>query len=440
MRGIEFVQDMYCNYLTIPYEGDEEDFALRMMTENVAADFLPVELRRLDGQTYLYYNISGMQNMEILYGETPIDRKTFHTFMWQLHETIGDSRELFLPGDGFCLEPAHLFWELGTGRWKFLYVPGQDMRKSEEARGERENLAEFLVMHVDYEDKELADTVYRFYEEVCAGINFPWGEPAFSRYALKEESQKIPEQKKGREQETWESGEWEITNIGEGEREKTEPAEEEREDGTVHNHENAKGQTILSILLCAAAAITFTSGRIMPEMRKYALAASLLLAAILLATLLNQRRQRAGCKKETYGAESVTEEQPEDSFYKMAAGEEEYEEMSAAAGERTVYMEIQNRQEKKLYGVGKYRRQKISLEQMPCLVGKDKTLANHVITDSTVSRMHAKFSMEGETVWMQDLNSTNGTYHNGMRLAPNEKVALEPEDEVAFGQMQFVFR
>ncbi|MDE6950472.1 MAG: FHA domain-containing protein, partial [Lachnospiraceae bacterium] len=45
-----------------------------------------------------------------------------------------------------------------------------------------------------------------------------------------------------------------------------------------------------------------------------------------------------------------------------------------------------------------------------------------------------------ETVWMQDLNSTNGTYHNGMRLKPHEKVALETEDEIGFGQMQFVFR
>ena len=41
---------------------------------------------------------------------------------------------------------------------------------------------------------------------------------------------------------------------------------------------------------------------------------------------------------------------------------------------------------------------------------------------------------------MQDLNSTNGTYHNGMRLSPNERVILEAEDEIGFGQAQFVFR
>ena len=41
---------------------------------------------------------------------------------------------------------------------------------------------------------------------------------------------------------------------------------------------------------------------------------------------------------------------------------------------------------------------------------------------------------------MQDLNSTNGTYHNGLRLRPNEKVMLEVEDEVGLGRVQLVFR
>lgn len=439
MQGIEFVNELCCNYLTIPYEGDEEDFALRMMTENTAVAFLPMELRRLDEQRYLYYNISGMQNMEILHGEAPIDRKTFQTFMWQLHEAIEESRELFLAGDGICLEPHLLFWELGTGRWRFLYVPGKDTRELEEARNEREKLAEFLVMHMDFEDKELADIVYRFYEEVCAGINFPWRETASDIYALKAGPQKTEEWKERKEQGDWEAGEQEIT---EPEMKKAEWAdkETEREANTVNHHENEKGRTILCIFLCAAATMTLVLGRIMPEMMRYGSGAAALLAAALLVILIKRKKRKAGCRKEAYEAVSLTDTEPEDAFYKIAVREEELEEMRDTAEERTVYMEIQSSQEKKLYGVGKYRRQKIFLERMPCLVGKDKTLADHVIADPTVSRMHAKFSLEGEAVWMQDLNSTNGTYHNGMRLAPNEKVALETEDEVAFGQTQFVFR
>ena len=88
MGEFEFINDLCCNYLTIPYEGREEDFALRMMTENITDVFSDMELRRLDGRVFLYYKISGMQSIEILYAEKPMDRSAFQTFMWHLHEAI----------------------------------------------------------------------------------------------------------------------------------------------------------------------------------------------------------------------------------------------------------------------------------------------------------------------------------------------------------------
>lgn len=432
MRQIEFVNDLCCNYLTVPYEGGEEDFALRMMTENTSEAFLAIELRRLDGLAYLYYNISGMQNMGILYGEKPIDRKAFQAFMWQLHKAIEESKELFLAGDGICLDPKFIFWELGMRRWKFLYIPGSDRQGSGEARSERENLAEFLVMHMDYEDKELADTVYHFYEEVCAGTNFSVGDLTSKMHAFETKPQKGYVDFSERDEE--EAEDVEPENV------ETENVKPEREVKLADNPGNEKKQTIWCIFLCASVAMTLVSGRIRTDMMVYGGAASALFVVILLATLVKQKKQKDNCMGEAYGTVPIAAIEFKKTFYKMPGGEDEYEEKPDAAEERTVYMDMQSSPERKLYGVGKCRRQKIFLEQLPCLVGKDKTLADHVITVPSVSRMHAKFSLEGETVWMQDLNSTNGTYHNGLRLSPNEKVALEPEDEIGFGQAQFVFR
>lgn len=422
MQGIEFVNELCCNYLTIPYEEKEGDFALRMITENAADAFLPVEMRRMNGQTFLYYNISGMQNMEILYGEKPMGRETFQNFMWQLHRAIEESCELFLPGDGICLEPFCLFREWGEERWKFLYIPVQGTREPEEAGRERESLAEFLVMHMDYEDRELTEAVYRFYEEVCAGGNFSWKTEAQKMYADFGGEQEGPEKEKEEER------------IPEREQSVCEAEEEEKTEMT-GNCGNRKRQMIPGILLCAAIAMTLVSGRIMPVMMPYGGAAS----ALLIVVFVIRRMRRGRGAQEKFESEDITGREEEDVFYKTA-GREYYKENDETAQERTVYMDIENRQERKLYGIGKCRRQKIFLERLPCLVGKEKTLADYVIPDSSVSRIHAKFWMEQETVWMQDLNSTNGTYHNGMRLAPNEKVALEPEDELCFGQAQFVFR
>ena len=135
MQGAEYINDLCCNYLTIPFEG-EEDFTLRMLRENITEGFLPVELRRLDGLNFLYYNISGMQSMEVIYAEKAVDHKGFLTFMWHLHEAIELSRELFLPGDGICLEPSVLFWNLERQRWEFVYIPGRDKNIQTEIQGE----------------------------------------------------------------------------------------------------------------------------------------------------------------------------------------------------------------------------------------------------------------------------------------------------------------
>ena len=40
--------------------------------------------------------------------------------------------------------------------------------------------------------------------------------------------------------------------------------------------------------------------------------------------------------------------------------------------------------------------------------------------------------------WIQDLNSTNGTFLNGGRLGINEKARLRPGDSVGFADVRYV--
>lgn len=437
MEGIKFVNDLCCNYLTIPYEGSEQDFALRMMTENVTDMFVPVELRRMDGQILLYYNISGMQNMDAVYTERQIDRSGFQAFLWQLHEAAEQSGELFLPGDGICLEPSVIFWDLGLKRWKLIYIPGKEKKEPAEMQREKEMLAEFFVVHMDYEDNELTETVYRFYEEVCAGGDFfrmempgenlPCGETPLTDTSFSEEVFVQEEETEG-----W----WDE------ERESEETAGERKEKGKgPGGHGGGRWLIIGWIFLGLAAAATLSVGRILPDMVLPGGAVCALLAVILLiAGIKRKNRQESPEEIVEENLEKGIDTERGEVGYWEAGGSGEQETETDAAEEKTVYMDIQSENEKKLYGVGKFRRQKILLDKLPCLVGKDSTLVNHIVSDASVSRMHAKFFEEKEAVWMQDLNSTNGTYHNGMRLSPNEKVCLEPEDEVGFGQAQFIFR
>lgn len=73
-------------------------------------------------------------------------------------------------------------------------------------------------------------------------------------------------------------------------------------------------------------------------------------------------------------------------------------------------------------------------------IGKKKEEADLVLDSSSVSRIHARIVREKAEAYLEDLNSTNGTFKNGLRLQPYEKRKLEEGDEIKFGSVILIFR
>ena len=98
------------------------------------------------------------------------------------------------------------------------------------------------------------------------------------------------------------------------------------------------------------------------------------------------------------------------------------------------------REERKLYGNGKQNRRVLRLEVLPAVVGRKESVADIVLDDATVGIMHARFSEENGQVFLEDLNTEHGTYKNGVRLQPYEKVEILREDEIRLGKLLFTYR
>ncbi len=80
------------------------------------------------------------------------------------------------------------------------------------------------------------------------------------------------------------------------------------------------------------------------------------------------------------------------------------------------------------------------VEKEPVTIGKKKEEADVVVPDPSVSRVHARITREDSGVFISDLNSTNGTFKNGLRLLPYEKRLLEAGDEIKVGRVVLMFR
>lgn len=57
-----------------------------------------------------------------------------------------------------------------------------------------------------------------------------------------------------------------------------------------------------------------------------------------------------------------------------------------------------------------------------------------------VSRRHATIAYQDDAIYIQDLDSTNGTRINGFQLLPGQAYRLRDGDEVEFGRMRVILR
>lgn len=140
--------------------------------------------------------------------------------------------------------------------------------------------------------------------------------------------------------------------------------------------------------------------------------------------------------------ERVPGKREEEYQYAKASEEVVYEQVADVENNvgNTVFIPWTESCENKLYSMNRKNKCHIDLEKLPLTVGKLAGAVDIVINESSISRMHAKFSRNGNKIFITDLNSTNGTFRNGMRLSPNASEIIEPGDEIRLGKLKFVYR
>ncbi|MCB0191165.1 MAG: FHA domain-containing protein [Anaerolineae bacterium] len=69
----------------------------------------------------------------------------------------------------------------------------------------------------------------------------------------------------------------------------------------------------------------------------------------------------------------------------------------------------------------------------------DIDLEPHDGKKAGVSRRHGRITLQEGQWYIEDLNSTNGTFVNGIQLAPNEPTPINSGDYLRLGTMELQF-
>lgn len=384
MLQTEFLRSLNCNYerILLDKNPEEKRYQYCMISRGGINGLLSCSLRYINGLAYLYYDITSKQNVEQIYGKRAMNRQWVKDFMWSMQQIREELSRFLLDEQNVLWFPGQVYQDLETNVFSFLYVP---YYAGDNGFGK---LLEFMIEHIDYDDDRLVECVYKMYEQ------YELGGQDYLQNQIFRDAEMLEEQDMGDYQER----SYEIENSGN--------VSEEEE------IENQKDNDIY-FEQCEESRNTRQKRGVMEIFRK--------------------RRKKEQEVREDY------RESMQMSMAGYAVAEENIYEQEEWG--RTIYIDDSVENKEKRYCLCSPEGRMIARLEKECLtIGKRKEEADVVLGDMSVSRMHARIFREGKDLYLEDLNSTNGTYKNGLRLQPYEKRKLEPEDEIVIGKSELIFK
>ena len=429
MREISYHKDYRHNYLIIREdEMTGDDYQRKMITENRIRGLLPCQIRYINGETLLYCEITSKQSVKGLFEGKHLTMKELKGLFISLKMVMEETASFLLPEDGLLIEPDMIFTELEKDEFYFVYDPFSESRGAQTLI----TLLEFLADHVDGEDNAALQAVYHMLD-LAEKEQFVLDE-IVEWFGEEEQPENVPEPEK---------------EIHEMQMEEPYPCYEEQEPAEnpaiqrMISTQAAKVYLVCAVFLSVVLGYLTYTYELSEKLLVFSYAGFFLAGLLVILSLGAVIVRKLSGRKQKRETENLSFRGPEEEMFSHGIYEEACSER--VQGQRkeygdTVYIPWTANSENKLYGVGKDNKFHIDLNRLPITVGKLAGSVDMVIDNQSISRVHARFTREGTRICMTDLNSTNGTFKNGLRLTPNTSEILEPGDEIRLGKLKFVYR
>lgn len=441
----KYIRDFRHNYLVIEKEDSGQNgYLIKMITENTIDGLIPCQERMINGESLLYYDITSRQSIQSILEAQPLQMRHLQKLFSGLR-TISEVMEKYLlsPED-LLLFPEFVYMDMATGEYSFIYYP----ERIGEGNTSLRDLNEFFMQHMNSENIPLVEAVYQMTDllnrqQFVLDELITWFQENYDEEQMEE---RIHEQNEAMAQSNWNqnmqtqnmyrnqgSQRPEVTvqnagwNQGTQWRENVNSRNRDERIQEQHRSESrmtqGKGPEQKDNWNSTVRETTMSCVRFPEPEEKKSLWRRLV--EWVFPNSKNNKKEYTADSFRYVRYQDVTEPeripQPDDSGH-------------------TVFIPWIENSDNKLYGIGKSNKYHIPLQKLPITVGKMAGAVDLVLNDQSVSRLHARISRDGNRFFITDLNSTNGTFRNGMRLEPNASEIIEPGDEIGIGKLKFIYR
>ena len=396
---VKYRNDLYGNYMLIeiPENTDTNLYPFKMLMKNKIAGVLSCQKRMEDGKGYLYVDIEGKRNLLQEYQEKEWQLEDMVSFFQEITCILEEVRSFLMHENMVIMNPEYIFRDLETNNLYILIVPWLREEKT------LHKLAEFFLEKINHRDENGVNAAYLFYRQQS--------QPHFSMHQFISilEKESILKRQKSKNmgqipvKETCEYEETDrVTNVISGVQEEAEKTYDEK----IVRKNIGKVSIVLFLVFGGVSFLPIIS---------VVLKISCMAMAILFFTvfLLFFRR--------------VHHQMPK---------EEPAQETEVDIRETVFFHSDENEEYFKLQWKERGRKKQFVLKEFPCTVGKLKEEVSLVIGDNSVSRVHCRFVEKEGKVYLMDLNSTNGTFLNGLPIKSGEIQEIEKNDEILVGKVE----
>lgn len=159
----EFIRGNQRNYIKFPCEENVfEGCEYQMLRHNALKSILEFQQRNQDGESFLYYEVGGMQSLDIFLQTQKLKRNTAVMLARALVRLCGELEEYALSIGNVVFSPKFIMVSQEGREIRFLYL----LRAEQTEHLEIEALLECCIEYLDYKDEELTNRFYGIYESL----------------------------------------------------------------------------------------------------------------------------------------------------------------------------------------------------------------------------------------------------------------------------------
>lgn len=422
----QFIRGNQKTYIRISenLEQAQKGYEYHMCIHNDIKTLLPFQARSVNGEAYLYYEVSSMQSLDVILELKRLNRSQALKLACGIRKLCKELEAYLLDAEQILFLPKFIMQRSDTEPMKFIYMFGEPTQ----GKKSLETLLETCMEYLDYQDELLTEQFYGLYEKLLdQGESFQLSDSIDLLITALEEQEAEETEPPLPVKETEPAGALEGMHVSgdipTAEIQKTMELNEESPAAIKDKKHLKAGMGILLFL-----------DILMPFIWKPLTAAKLLLSISagavfgirLIKEVLEERKRRS------MEAEKRTEKEILQEYQRLR---EEY-----GIEEETTRIISNELTHNILISTHHQTPEEIVFPEQAAIVGKSRQRAQIVIEKEGISRTHARIGRKEAGCFVEDLNSRNGTFVNDQVLNPREGCILQPGDRVRFADQEYVFR